>query len=569
MRRRGRRRGMVHSAQASAGLSRDATRQPASVRIAAAMSSPEVSLGGRTRNGVFCPSMAGQGLERSRLETVARNACTALPFAVVIALVGILTDFHTPLNDFWGNYDLAQRLDPRHLDSFYDGFFPVGYTALLRLLPRFGYPPLSALGINAVLTWLLAFSMLGVFRLRGLGLLPALIAVILVFLFPQVFDYLYTPGADAGAMVLFTVGTYVLLLALLAPTPRRWWYSLAGGLLGLAALWRYHALLAGVLLMATASLAYRKRIAGVMLALASCALVYGCQIAVNVLSGHSPFQTYQAFNIYQHMHPVSWYHTAEIPSLGTPLSIIISDPSAFLSSYFASFVRIFPALFAPLIFCFFSKDNPLRRPAALWLCFCLLYSGVMATADSGRAVLLGLPVSLSFLAVSGHAFWVERLRSVATPASWPRPAAYALLALLLGACATKDITTVVSWRAASQNYRALERALAREGITDAQQVYSTDLYLYFRGIPPFHPSYSGGWLDLPFYHARNDAHGVSLASENAFIQDCRLRGIRIVHLTPRCKQAAPFLYRIYTFARAAESMRFIAQVGRSRLFRLE
>jgi hypothetical protein len=501
--------------------------------------------------------MAGQGLNRARLKDAIRNACAAFPFAAVIALVGILTDFHSPLNDFWGNYDLSQRLDLRHLDTFYDGFFPVGYTVLLRLLRGSGFPPLSALGINVALTWLLFFSMLGVLGLRGLGILPSIVATILLFLFPQVFDYLYTPGADSGAMVFFTVGAYVLLLALLAPMPRRWWYALAGGFLGMAALWRYHALLAGVFLMAAASVAYRKRIAGVMLALASCALVYGCQIAVNVLSGHSPLQTYQAFNIYQHMHPVNWYRTAEIPLLGTPLSIILSNPSAFLSSYFASFVRIFPILAAPLILCFLSKDNSLRRPAVLWGCFCLLYSGVMATADSGRAVLLGLPVSLTFLVASAHALWNERLR----------PAAYVTLALLLGACATKDIATIASWRATSQNYRALEQVLVRERITDAQQIYSSDLYFYLRAIPPFRPLYSGGWLDLPFYHAGNDVHGVSLASENAFLQDCRLRGIHIVHLTPRCKQAAPFLYRIYTHG--AERMRFLAQVGRSRLFRLE
>jgi hypothetical protein len=321
--------------------------------------------------------------------------------------------------------------------------------------------------------------------------------------------------------------------------------------------------------MTAALLAYRKRIAGIMLALASCTLVYGCQIAVNVLSGHSPLQTYQAFNIYQHMYPVNWYHTAEIPALGTPLSIILSNPSAFLSSYFASFVWIFPLLAAPLILCFFPKDNPLRRPAVLWLCFCLLYAGVMATADSGRAVLLGLPVSLSFLAVSGHALWVARWRSVATPAPRLRPAAWVLLTLLLGACATKDIATVALWRAASENYRALEQVLSREHITDARQVYSTDLYLYFRAIPSFRPAYSGGWLDLPFYHAKNDAHGISIESEDAFLRDCRLRGVRVVHLTPRCKRAASFLYRIYASGRAAERLRFIAQVGISRLFRLE
>ncbi len=508
-------------------------------------------------------------MDTSRSRAAAWYAGAALPFAVVIALVGILTDFHTPLNDFWGDHYLSQRLDLRHLSTFYDGFYPVGYTVLLRLLLRFGYPPLSAVVINGVLTWFLVFSMLGVFRLRGLGILPSLIGATFVFLFPQVFEYLYTPGADAGAMVFFTVGAYSLLLALLAPTPRTWWYALAGGLLGMAALWRYHALLAGVFLLVAASLVYRKRFAGVLLAAAACTLVYGCQIAVNVLSGHSPFQTYQVFNVYQHMHPVNWYRTAEIPRLGGSLSIVLAHPSAFLSSYFGSLVRILPTLSAPLMLCFLSKDHSLRRPAALWLGFCLLYSGVMAAADSGRAVLLGLPVSLSFLAVSGHALWANRLCGGATSASWPRPLGYVLLALLLGACGTKDATTVVAWWTTCQDYRALERVLVGEGVTDAHQVYSTDLYLYFRGIPPYRPSYSGGWLDLPIYHAKDDAHGISLASERAFFEDCRRRGIRIVHLTPHCKRAAPFLYRIYTSGSSAQNMHFIVQFGRSRLFRLE
>ena len=513
--------------------------------------------------------MARPHPESSRWKPATRNVFVALPFAVVIALLGILTDLHTPLNDFWGNHYLSQRLDARNLSTFYDGFYPVGYTVLLRLLPRFEYPALSALGINVVLTWFLALAILAVLRLRGLGILPSLTAASLVFLFPQVFQCLYTPGADSGAMVFFTVGTCALFVALLAPTPRFWWYALAGGLLGMAALWRYHALPGGIFLLVTAALVFRKRIAGVMLALASCALVYGFQIALNVLSGHSPFQTYEAFNIYLHVHHVNWYHTAATPSVGTPLSVILSDPSAFLSSYFATFVRIFPALSAPIVLCFLCKDRLLRRAAVLWLCFCFLYSALMATADSGRAVLLALPVSLCFLALAGHALWIDRLRSLASSVSWPRLVAYIVVALLLGACATKDIASVLSWSRASRHYRALEQVCVREGITAARQVYSPDLYLYFRDLPPFRPSYTGGWLDLPPYHSNNEAHGVSLRSEKAFIQDCRDRGIRIVHLTPGCKRAAAFLNRIYNSPSVVDSMQFIAQVGKSRFFRLE
>ena len=158
--------------------------------------------------------------ERPRLKPFARNLFAALPFAVVIALVGVLTNFHTPLNDFWGNQHLAQRLDARDPGTFYDGFFPIGYTLLLRVLSHFGYPACSALGINVVLTWFLAFSLLGVLRLHGLEILPSLIVAGLVLLFPQVFQCLYTPGADSGAMVFFTIGSYALLVALLAPTPR-------------------------------------------------------------------------------------------------------------------------------------------------------------------------------------------------------------------------------------------------------------------------------------------------------------------------------------------------------------
>jgi hypothetical protein len=192
----------------------------------------------------------------------------------------------------------------------------------------------------------------------------------------------------------------------------------------------------------------------------------------------------------------------------------------------------------------------------------------MATADSGRAVLLALPVSLSFLAFSGRAFWIDWVRARVAPAAWPRSGAV-LAALLCGACATKDIASVVSWSKVSQHYQDLEQVCVREGITDARQVYSTDLYLYFRDLPPFRPSYTGGWLDLPPYHSKNEAHGISLASEKAFIQDCKDRGVRIVHLTPSSKRAAAFLYRIYNSPRAAGNMRFIAQLGKSRLFRLE
>ena len=132
------------------------------------------------------------------MKAAARDALAALAFAVVIALVGILTNLHTPLNDFWGNHTLSQRLDARDVSTFYDGFYPVGYTVLLRVLPHFAYPPLSALLLNVVLSWLLAFSILGVSRLRGLGILPGLTIASLVSLFPQIFNCLNTPGADSG-----------------------------------------------------------------------------------------------------------------------------------------------------------------------------------------------------------------------------------------------------------------------------------------------------------------------------------------------------------------------------------
>jgi hypothetical protein len=134
--------------------------------------------------------MAGPSQESSRWKAVAHNALTALPFAVMIALVGILTDLHTPLNDFWGNHYLAQRLDTRDLNTFYDGFYPVGYTVLLRVLPHFRISSLcQPCCINVVLSWLLAFSMLGVLQLRGLrNLARHSRSPVSCSLFPQIFQ---------------------------------------------------------------------------------------------------------------------------------------------------------------------------------------------------------------------------------------------------------------------------------------------------------------------------------------------------------------------------------------------
>ena len=67
------------------------------------------------------------------------------------------TGFYVELNDFWGNLFAAEQLDLRQPASLHNGFYPIGYLLLLRVL-ALGDPVVGAGLANVALGVLLTVS---------------------------------------------------------------------------------------------------------------------------------------------------------------------------------------------------------------------------------------------------------------------------------------------------------------------------------------------------------------------------------------------------------------------------
>ena len=60
-----------------------------------------------------------------------------LIYGVFSLLIGLYINFHVSVNDFWGNLYMAEHLDITNLESFYNGFYPLGYAVYLKIFSFF------------------------------------------------------------------------------------------------------------------------------------------------------------------------------------------------------------------------------------------------------------------------------------------------------------------------------------------------------------------------------------------------------------------------------------------------
>lgn len=90
-------------------------------------------------------------------------------FSLALLFLNFWNGFHVGINDFWANYYQADNQDFGDAETLYDGFFPIGYPALLRLAPGDDYIE-AGFAIAAACRVLL----IGVFGTIALRYLPGL-----------------------------------------------------------------------------------------------------------------------------------------------------------------------------------------------------------------------------------------------------------------------------------------------------------------------------------------------------------------------------------------------------------
>jgi hypothetical protein len=242
-----------------------------------------------------------------------RKETVVILFAFLITTVLFLASawyvqFHVPLNDFWGVLYYARNLSLAERASLYNGFYPIGYPLLLKLFPADGVIQ-AAFVSNVLLAGLLLASTAGLISLRDSFVAVAATGVGLL-VHPLVVRYANTPGPDIGASAFVSCAVYFLWRdGFLGKDPpaHRMSGIVSGVFLGLASLWRSHAIvisvaiiLSYVLVMGPRALWSRREI------VLAFAFVYSLQVITNILSGHGPFETAQKFNIYKTFNGIDW-----------------------------------------------------------------------------------------------------------------------------------------------------------------------------------------------------------------------------------------------------------------------
>lgn len=191
-------------------------------------------------------------LDRTRVETpeslswrdgVALGLCAVYGLALV-AFHRIAHDVSLRVYDFLRHAELAHRFAEGRIEV--DGFYPLGYPALLAAGVRLG-PDVFVVG--KVLSTASAMAVLFVSQRLVGKLLPdggqrwlPLLAMIAVGLSPTFVQYATTPGTDMPHLALLLASCWLVLEAFDAPRPQPWLLA-AGFVGGLSYLIRYTSLL--------------------------------------------------------------------------------------------------------------------------------------------------------------------------------------------------------------------------------------------------------------------------------------------------------------------------------------
>jgi hypothetical protein len=127
---------------------------------------------------------------------------------VFVLLIGAMNNFNVGLNDFWGLLYYADQLTLAEPMSLYNGFFPIGYALILKLLPE-GWETVGAYSLSALFAGLLV-AVSGRIAGASHGFWAMLGACTLVLMAPIVFQYANVPGPDIGTAALTALAVWFL-----------------------------------------------------------------------------------------------------------------------------------------------------------------------------------------------------------------------------------------------------------------------------------------------------------------------------------------------------------------------
>ena len=499
----------------------------------------------------------------------------ALGFGLTFAL-GRITQFHALSNDYWNILYYGRHMTLSQPESLYNGFYPFGYAFLIGQMPFTYVLSLSYL-LNALLTGLLVASV-STLILHTRNFPAAALAFFAILAEPFVFQNANTLSPDIGAAA-FTAFALFLLC-------RDWFDSvpqtsvcdsrliLIGISLGLSFLWRTHAavsilaILIGYFLL-TGIRPFRPR----LWLLGSLALIAGMQVLVNLLSGHGPLETGQAFNLYKFFNGVDWTYPptqAEIENFSFLQTVLASPKDAF-NLFLPFFLYFVSHAWAAALAFLLSPKGRFARFSLFSVIFIVLYAIPISFSDSARSPVIMMAVYLPSLAVL-----LAVLSDVAQTrfpsirwAGW----AVSILFITIGfqtfsAWVAYDVGLIRAAVAERKTLSVIEQTLLDNGLTSPTQIFADRYDFYTPNTMPYRSRQIGNWSAGWVWGYADEFPAIPNDSWESFSQACKEQGVRFLVLSQNSIYRGDIFPPIYNdeVDLDAYGLRFIAQRGKMRLY---
>ncbi len=486
--------------------------------------------------------------------------------SLLFAAIAILLRFPVIENDFWGVLYYGRRLTWADTASLYNGFFPIGYAFLLRLLPYAQVIPWASI-INVFFGAALVAAVTRLVSAFDQRKAWVVAAFVLSVSYPMVFRYTLVIGADMGAASMAALAILALWKDPLAgrESETRFQPFLAGGLLGLSTLWRGHLAVFSLVVILGFWLFQRPSFAYLWRLLAAFLVVASIQAITNLLSGHGPLETAQAFNIYKTFHDVDWRNPPPEEQIAqfSLLDFALRHPQRFLTRYGVLLSPHLPLVLSSLFLLFIPKNPVLKRFAKFSTLTILLYSLPVALGGSPRST---LPLAGPFL-VCVMFLWMALLDRFRTFPRFLVPVTALLFAASLSLLWPRNAEFLRETRKADDVPRRVERILLRAGLGSPRQVFTDRFNLYFH-VPPYEPRYNGGWGLYSLWGYEQENPELPMTSFEAFAASCEEQGIQYLVLSPKASTLSDFLYEIYA-SDESEFFELLGTSGNLKIFRFK
>jgi hypothetical protein len=501
----------------------------------------------------------------------------ALGTGLTLAL-GFYIQFHAVSNDFWNILYYGRHMTLEKPESLYNGFFPFGYAFVIGQLPFTYVLPLSYF-INALLAGL--FTASAATLVASTRCVTATVVVFFVSLaVPDIFKNANTLSPDIGSVAFTGFAIFLLWRDRLGEeqeSPNGLRSVLIGISLGMAFLWRNHAIVSSVaILIGYFIFTHLRPFRVSALMVGSFLCVVSLQVIVNIVSGHGAFETAQAFNIHKFFYGINDTYPptpAEIAKFSL-IETVMSNPKWALDSYLVPFKYLI-SFGWPAAACFLlSPKGRISRYSLSSLLFIFFYAIPVSLGDSPRlaVIIMGAYVpSLALLLV----VLMDLVEKKFTSRKW-MPGLLGLLFILANVhlfygWVLYDFDFIQVNRAERKVLTIVEQTLITAGMKSPAEVFADRYDFYTPHKMPYRSRQIGNWSQDWVWGFKDEFPPLPNDSWDSFSAACKKQGIHFLVLSPNSASRGDIFPPIYDETADLQSfgLQFVAQRGVKRIYKFK